>query len=158
MLRIIIRDLEGNDICGGSFETQELLDAWLAKQKSKTLHFGKFENETDYVEDIQDLTDEYNRKQEIKKRIDKGDAIKKLASDLHSLCVCHCRNNNLSGSQQLQLKTNQATILEMLKDGQALSVRPYIENLVPDGVLLTQEMKDDMLYCYSKFDEKCPDI
>lgn len=56
----------------------------------------------------------------------------------------------LTVEQIATLKTTFATIKEYLNDSQPWSAKAEVEALTPDGTLVTQEMKDDILQEFSE--------
>ena len=145
---------------------EDMLDKWnpilleefdeVDSVSGETITYCRLDKE--YTITTEDLTTEHNKELSLKKALEEGNAILDLAKKLHSVCAYHCRKNGLTETQQLELKSDNSSIFQMLKDGQSLSVRPYIEALTADGTLITQEMLNDMSQCYSEFDLKYPDI
>lgn len=92
---------------------------------------------------------------EVRKKRDelaaKGKALKELANKIIYIIAGHNQENELDLNQIIQIKQRYSTIFQLLSDGQPMSAKILIDQVVPDGVLITQEELDHVQLEYADF-------
>lgn len=88
----------------------------------------------------------------------KGELFKALANKILHIIAGHNYDNSLDTAQILQMKTDHPEALGLLSDGQPFSAKSFIDVIVPDGTIITQEELDHVAEAYVMFSEENPDI
>lgn len=88
----------------------------------------------------------------------RGKLFKDLAGDIYDIMKAHCFDNGLTTAQIEQVKTENATVFQLLQDEMPVTAKPLVDALVADGTLITQAMLDDIALEYQEFADANPDI
>lgn len=132
---------------GDSFETQELAQAWLDKQKLKE---GRLPSEATY-EGPSDISAEVLAEQEYQERVLLGVRDEKCCKEVKNLIGGWNRQRSLTAEQITQMITTFSTINLMLANDRPDSAKALISAISPDGVIVTQQMKDEILSVFPRY-------
>jgi hypothetical protein len=89
----------------------------------------------------------------IRTRLDRGRKVRALSQDLLDLVAGWNMERQLTGQQISDLITLVSPIMEMLQANRPFQAKPLIESLVVDGILITQDMKDQSIALYETYGE-----
>lgn len=113
---------------------EEELQVWLSGNVHKY-------PENHFVEWV-DLTEEWNKKLAIEAKIAIGKKAKEACQNVLDLISGYNLNRELTAEQISVMQTNFASIEKALQSGRPSLAKAYIAQIVPDEVLVTEEMKD----------------
>lgn len=99
----------------------------------------------DYVVEEEDVTEEYETKALREEMKAKGAHARKLCVDCLDVIAGFNIDRTLTAEQITQMQQTFGVIEAYLKANRPWSAKPLIQALNPDGVLVTQEMKDAAL-------------
>lgn len=91
----------------------------------------------------------YNKSVERETTLKVGRAVRDLSDRVLSLITGYNYSRSLTSEQINVLKTTFSKINELLKDGQPFHAKPLIQAITPDGVLVTEEIKQAILEEYN---------
>ena len=151
----------GSDI----FETQNEADMWISKIKPRIGRDDRWLSETDgthtdirVVEDVteyffpkeyetetEDITAQENEKTRIENLIASGKEDKEKCNNAIALISGHNKANNLTTEQILAMLQTFAQIDLALSKGMPFTAKALISQVTVDGVIVTQQLKDDIL-------------
>jgi hypothetical protein len=94
----------------------------------------------DYI--IEDITEEVNVKLNIQAKIQKGREDRRKCETVLDLIAGYNRDRQLSIEQITQMQQTFAQAESMLRASRPDFAKQIITSITPDGVLITQEMKD----------------
>lgn len=95
-----------------------------------------------YVAEWIDLTEEWNKKLAIEAKIAIGKKAKEACENVLDLISGYNLNRSLTVEQISVMQTNFASIEKALQSGRPSLAKAYISQVIADGVLVTEEMKD----------------
>lgn len=95
-----------------------------------------------YIVEWIDLTEEWNKKLAIEAKIAIGKKAKEACENVLDLISGYNLNRELTVEQISVMQTNFASIEKALQSGRPSLAKAYISQVVADGVLVTEEMKE----------------
>lgn len=98
---------------------------------------------SEYSVEIVDITEETNEKIRLETQIAKGNRSKMVCD--RALDLIRGYNSQLSDVQILTMMESFRTLNELLINGWSTKATDYVFNIVPDEVLITTQMKNDVL-------------
>lgn len=104
----------------------------------------------------EDKTSEMQREVNKESKKFKGNIFRQLSQNVLDIVSGHVFNNNLTGQQIENLK--QSPPYRYLLENMPLTAKPLIDALIPDGVILTQLILDDINLEYQKYKTLYPEI
>ncbi len=108
--------------------------------------------------EIFDLT-EYNAKVTIKEgKRTVGKILRELSQNTLDIITGHFSTKNLTLTEIADLKVQFADAYQSLSENMPLTAKTYLDQILPDGNLVTQEILDDVNLEYSIYKENYPDI
>lgn len=134
----------------GLFETNQAALDWLADQVDKP-------NSIDSVieHEITDVTasEALRQRRDLKKTV--GKIASNICADLKEIIqgenTIRKSNGDLNQGQINQIISNFSDIKLYLDNNNPLPAKPLIEAIVPDELLITSELKEDLLEVYSEY-------
>ena len=95
-----------------------------------------------YVVEWIDLTEEWNKKLAIEAKIAIGKKAKEACENVLDLISGYNLNRELTVEQISVMQTNFSSIEKALQSGRPSLAKAYISQVIADGVLVTEEMKE----------------
>lgn len=95
-----------------------------------------------YIVEWIDLTEEWNKKLSIEAKIAIGKKAKDACENVLDLISGYNLNRSLTVEQISVMQTNFASIEKALQSGRPSLAKAYISQVIADGVLVTEEMKE----------------
>lgn len=95
-----------------------------------------------YIVEWIDLTEEWNKKLAIEAKIAIGKKAKEACENVLDLISGYNLNRELTVEQISVMQTNFASIEKALQSGRPSLAKAYISQVITDGVLVTEEMKE----------------
>ena len=95
-----------------------------------------------YIVEWIDLTEEWNKKLAIEAKIAIGKKAKEACENVLDLISGYNLNRELTVEQISVMQTNFASIEKALQSGRPSLAKAYISQVIADGVLVTEEMKE----------------
>jgi hypothetical protein len=171
MEKITITNLKDGRVWTAKFPTSELADAWIAQQVKKegrlpirmqsdqgdhdpadviatqeisgiTFITLKAQADVDRAEDTEHL---------IAARINIGTSIRQCCNDVFDMLIGYNIERQLTVAQINQMQANFASALVALQTYRVTVAKTAIEAVVPDGELVTLQMKEDILGIFTKY-------
>lgn len=81
----------------------------------------------------------------------KGQALKVLADKILHIIAGHNHDNGLDATQIAGLKTSHTEAFAALSDGMPYTAKSFIDDITPDGTLITQDELDHVALEYAEF-------
>lgn len=95
-----------------------------------------------YIAEWVDLTEEWNKKLAIEAKIAIGKKAKDACENVLDLISGYNLNRQLTVEQISVMQTNFSSIEKALQSGRPSLAKAYISQVIADGVLVTEEMKE----------------
>ena len=95
-----------------------------------------------YIVEWIDLTEEWNKKLAIEAKIAIGKKAKEACENVLDLISGYNLNRQLTVEQISVMQTNFSSIEKALQSGRPSLAKAYISQVIADGVLVTEEMKE----------------
>lgn len=175
MKKVIITNKEEIQTHSANFETEEIVQEWLDNHIANNT-FGKpdrWERETDgthteertvtpeigeeyteyffpceYTYEITDITAEYEAEQARLARMKMGKRVRDLCDNILDLLAGYNLERALTQEQITQLETTFSSINQLLLNKRPFTAKTLIQSIVPDDILITEAMKNDILNEY----------
>ena len=93
-----------------------------------------------------ELAAEKSRADRIRAKKAKGNLAKRLSEEVYDLIAGYNLDRSLTEEQINSMETTFAPVMQALQAKRPKKAKKKIELITPDGVLITQEMKDDVLH------------
>ena len=165
-IKLIVKDLQGNEKQTAYFDNQKSIDDF--KEVLKQGSLGKPEHQreltpmihnedgtiteatyeivpSEYQVEILDVTAEHEEKARIDNLIKQGEQAKLACDRVMSLISGYNLTRNLTAEQITEMSTLFAPIIQCLMISRPSSAKALIGQVVPDGVLVTEQIKTDIL-------------
>ena len=88
----------------------------------------------------------------------KGRVLRELSQDILKITAGYCLENSLTPDQVSSLRTNNASIFDLLNASTPITAKPLIDAISPDGTIVKQELLDSINLEYTGYYAKYPDI
>lgn len=143
------------------FSTMEELNSWLEREIANG-SFGKSAHEeiifdetgkeleviqhpAEYTIEIEDISAQHAQEELKKEMLQKGALARKVCQDCLDIIAGFNIDRTLTAEQITQMQQTFGTIETLLRANRPASAKPLITALVPDGVLVTEQMKETVL-------------
>lgn len=103
-----------------------------------------------YNSEIIDISAQETLKANVQSRIAAGKAAIRLSEDILALISGWNLQRELTAEQITSLQSTFSQIELLLRAGRPFSAKPLIDNIEPDGTLVTQEMLDQVEFLYEQ--------
>ncbi len=152
MIQINVKNLSGATINSTVKDTQELAEAWVAEQEGVKA-FGNVAYDDDmqvhhgaeYTIEYSDITYQYELDKEMNECEASGELAEKLTFGCLRIVAGYNNKRVLSYDQIVAMGTAFASVETLLVRRMPKSSKAAITAISPDGVLLTQRLKDLLL-------------
>lgn len=137
------------------FESMSEAESWRDSQIAK-LEKNPESNNFNFT--ITDVTSDMNQKASVEAKRLIGRVLRELSQSVLDIMTGHLSTENLTEQEIIDLKASFAPVYNALSQNMPLIAKSYIDQISPDGNLVTQEMIDDVNYEYATFKENYPTI
>lgn len=100
---------------------------------------------SEYLTTIEDITLESEKQDRITHKINIGQITDKACNDVFMLIQGYNVERQLTSTQKNEMITLFAPALQAIQVRRPSQLKQYIASIVPDGTLVTEEMKEDIL-------------
>lgn len=100
---------------------------------------------SEFSYEIEDITLEVEKQDRIAQKIAIGQITDKACNDAFMLIQGYNIERQLTSAQKTEMTTLFMPALQAIQVRRPSQLKQYIQSITPDGVLVTQEMKDDIL-------------
>lgn len=141
MIKVSVTNLQNVITNIGYFESQELVDQWILENSSNRA-FGESE---EYTISQEDITAEIQASRGLYSKVELGKAARLTCESVLDLIAGYNIDRQLTSEQITIMQTTFGTIQSCLQASRPSTAKTLINLINPDGVLVTQEMKDQCL-------------
>lgn len=108
--------------------------------------------------EITDLTEYLAKIENLKQKKLIGTVLRQLSQSILDIITGHLATSGLTTDQVSQLKLDFTDIYYYLSENMPLSAKSLLDDVVPDGVIVTQAIIDDILLEYEEYKKTYPSI
>ena len=129
------------------FSTEAKADAWIELHNHDKGAFGPL---GEFTTAKTDITAQVQEEARLANVLAVGEKITDLCNSLSKMVVGYNYTRSLTALQIEEMTTTFSPIVTLVEGKRPFSAKPLIEAITPDGVVITEQMKSDLLNEYSK--------